>query len=355
MNETTTRAAAGGVRRGLRRRGSGVLATLALLSGSVACVSCSSMSKSRMQLELEQLGKNASLTGGLERLPFEADLGEGRQAYELVYHHAAARNPKPGYDGVPVVLVHGTPSTLYSWSELVHGGAGFAGLAQTRDVYAIEVIGHGIAPGDAAPYSFERCARYVSAAIRALGLARVELVGSSYGGEFVWRATLNDPELVESLVLIDSSGYRRADDDWLPEEVEMRENSLAKIGWLINSPDRIETALQPHFDVIPPDRTQEFFLVCENAGNWAAMVDLARDENGDREDELKDLQARTLVLWGADDFAYSLEDYGRRFAADIPRAELVVMPETGHYPHEQRPAEVVRILNAFFDSEDSRP
>ena len=40
-------------------------------------------------------------------------------------------------------------------------------------------------------------------------LERVHLVGSSYGGEFVWRAALNDPDLVAGLVLIDSSGYER--------------------------------------------------------------------------------------------------------------------------------------------------
>ena len=130
----------------------------------------------------------------------------------------------------------------------------------------------------------------------------------------------------------------------------MRENSLAKIGWMLNSRERIETALTPHFDGIPPDRTEEFFLVCENSTNWKAMIDLARDENGDREAELADLNAPTLVLWGEGDVAYPLEIYGKRFARDIPGAELVVLPDTGHYPHEQRPAEVLRAMESFFSS-----
>jgi pimeloyl-ACP methyl ester carboxylesterase len=107
--------------------------------------------------------------------------------------------------------------------------------------------------------------------------------------------------------------------------------------------------------VIPPDRVEEFFLVCENAHNWKAMIDLARDENGERQDELGDIQAPTLVVWGADDIAYPLEVYGERFAREIPRAQLAVLPETGHYPHEERPAEVVRLLSGFFDSLASQP
>lgn len=325
-------------------------ATALLLAGA-----CSSLPKSKLEQRLRGLDKNAAL-GELQRKPFIADLGDGPQELELVYHHAAAADPQ---DSAPVVLIHGTPSTLFSWTELIYGATdgpeqtGFAGLAATREVYAIEVIGHGLAPDNPSPNSFERCARFVAAALRELQLEPVHLVGSSYGGEFAWRAALNEPELIASLTLIDSSGIQRRQQDWLSEEIVMRDNSLAKIGWVLNSRERIESALAPHFRVLPPDRVEEFFLVCENADNWKAMVDLARDENGEREAELGELEPRTLVLWGAEDLAYPLEVYGQRFASVIPRAKLVALPDCGHYPHEERPVEVVRVLSDFFDTRGS--
>lgn len=316
------------------------------VAGAVVVSSCGSLSKPGLERELRALAKNRPV-GELRRLAMDADLGDGPRTYELVYTHVPATRAD-ARDATPVVLVHGTPSTLFSWVEIVHGGEGFAGLAQDRDVVALEMVGHGVAPGDAAPYTFERCARFVNAAIRALGLGRVHLVGSSYGGEFAWRAALNDPASIASLVLLDPSGYPRADGDWLPEEVEMREHPLAKLGWLLNSRERVETALAPHFDPIPPDRVDEFFLVCENRANWCAMIDLVRDEDGARAGELTSLAVPTLVVWGAEDIAYPLEDYGQRFAADIPGAELVVIEEAGHYPHEARPAAVVEALADFF-------
>jgi pimeloyl-ACP methyl ester carboxylesterase len=325
-----------------------------LIATPLVVAACSSLPKGKLELRLAELGKNSSI-GTLDRLVFSADLGDGAQSYELVYYHVASSSgDAAGPPRNPVVLVHGTPSTLYSWSELIHGvegsalRAGFEGLAKDRDVYAIEVIGHGIAPEVSGEISFERCARFVSAAIRGLGLDQVQLVGSSYGGEFVWRAALNEPELVESLVLIDSSGVRRRDADLLPEEVEMRDNPLAKIGWVLNSRERIDVALAPHFKGVPPDRTEEFFLVCDNASNWKGMVDLARDENGDREDELAQISMPTLLLWGGDDIAYTPSYYAQRFADLIEGAELTILPGIGHYPHEQAPAQVVGILEEFF-------
>jgi pimeloyl-ACP methyl ester carboxylesterase len=335
---------------------SGVALGAALLASS----SCGSLDKQTLEDRLLARPKNKPLGElGLRRtvlrLP-EAGAphaDNGGEPLALVHLFAPAREPDPAR--LPLVLVHGTPSTLFCWSELVAGGADFEGLAARRDVHLIEVLGHGLAPTEPSPHSFERCARYVGAALRALDLERVHLVGHSYGGEFCWRAALNDPDRIASLTLMSSSGFTRRPGDWLPEEEAMRESALAKLGWRLNSRERIAKALRPHYRAIPPDRVEEMYLVASNAGNWKAMVDLARDENGTREDELRSLGVPTLVLWGADDVAYPLDVYGRRFASTIPVAELAVVDGTGHYAHEERPAAVLAELERFLDAREQAP
>ena len=132
----------------------------------------------------------------------------------------------------------------------------------------------------------------------------------------------------------------------------MRENSLAGWGWLLNSRSRIESALAPHFREVPPERVEEMFQICRNAHNWRAMVDLARDENGDRAAELPALLTPVLLLWGADDLAYPPATTAQRFASDLPDARLVVLPATGHYPQEERPERVVEELRRFFAEQE---
>jgi pimeloyl-ACP methyl ester carboxylesterase len=145
-----------------------------------------------------------------------------------------------------------------------------------------------------------------------------------------------------------SSGFPRADDEWFPEEVKMREMWLAKLGWLLNSRDNVRGALQPHFQVpVPDDHVEEVFLMCENRDNWRAMIDLARDENGTRAGELSRLHQPTLLLWGAQDSASRPETVAERVRATLPSARLERIEGAGHYPQEEKPAEVARAIAAF--------
>lgn len=320
---------------------------VAIVAAGTLSLSCTSISKQRLEVQLSELDKNRPVAeSGLQRGELELDHDGESISMEFVYHHAPALEPREGT--IPLVLVHGTPSTLFAWSEVIYGTPDFEGFRTDRDVYAVEVVGHGLAPGDLAPYDFDVCARHVIAMAKALGIERMHLAGSSYGGEFVWRAALEDPERVASIVLLDSSGYERREEDWLSEEVQMRESSLADFGWMLNSRDRITAALEPHFGTVPPGRVDEFYLVCSNAHNWKAMIDLAKDENGTRATEIPLITQPALVVWGSNDIAYPPDVYATRFVDDLPRGELLLLEDTGHYPHEERPEQVVPALREFF-------
>ena len=295
------------------------------------------------------LDKNAPLrAAGVEVVRFTARLDDTDVATAM----PVVRIPGTG-DVPPIVLVHPTPHSMATWTEVVFGGERdgerFDGLAGgAAEVVLLDVIGHG---GTAArlpgPCTFQLCSDWLGQALDALGLAGVCLVGQSYGGEFCWRLAVDRPELVRSLVLIDSAGVPRRDGDWLSEEKVMRSTSLAKLGYALNSRERIRGALAPHFrEPVSADRVAEVFLVCENPTNWRAMVDLCRDENGERVADLARVTQPTTVVWGADDVAYDPAHYAQAFVERLPDARLVEVPACGHYPQEERPREVIRAIRA---------
>jgi pimeloyl-ACP methyl ester carboxylesterase len=60
---------------------------------------------------------------------------------------------------------------------------------------------------------------------------------------------------------------------------------------------------------------------------------------------IKTIEVPTLILWGADDPAISVE-HGRRLHQDIHNSSLVIIPYCGHNPHEEAPkASLKAILN----------
>ncbi|MFN0241803.1 MAG: alpha/beta fold hydrolase [Planctomycetota bacterium] len=304
---------------------------------------CTSMNKQEIERRLLALEKNAPVrAAGLQTLDAEVTLAGERVRARYHFHRAGQR-------GRPVVvLVHGTPSSLFTWTELVHGGPRFAGLAEDFDVVALDALGHATTRTQLERYSFQACADWVSGFLDALDLRDVTIVGQSYGGEFAWRAALDRPERVARVVLMNASGVARLDDEWLPEEIKMREWKVAKWGWLFNSRARITEAVQPHFRApVPAERLEEYFLVCENADNWHCMIDLARDENGTRADELATLRQPVLLLWGERDIAYRPERFAAEFARRLPNGRVVLVPDAGHYPHEECPTDVVREIRAF--------
>jgi len=326
----------------MRRATKLTLVLIALGASLLAVGGCSSMKKSEVEARLLALEKNRPVRdAGLQVRAAEATIAGERTAVEYRWHQA-------GTSGPIVVLVHGTPSSLVTWTEVVHGGVGYEGLAQSCRVYALDVLGHGTTRTEFSPYSFQACADWVGGFLDMLDLRDVTLVGQSYGGEFAWRCALDREQRVSRLVLMSSSGFERRDDEWLPEEVQMRERSLAKIGWLLNSRDRLRPAIDLHFASPSPDeRIEEYFLVCENSENWHAMIDLARDENGSRSADLARMKQPTLLLWGERDIAYRPERFGKLFAETIPGARFVSVPGAGHYPHEEQPAFIARALAEF--------
>jgi pimeloyl-ACP methyl ester carboxylesterase len=110
--------------------------------------------------------------------------------------------------GEPLVLL---PGGLMAIEEMM---AIAAPLAKHRQVVALELQGHGHSADTDRPLSFETSGDDVAAVIAALGLARADVVGLSFGGAVGLRAAIQHPDRVRRLVVI-SSGYARS--GWYPE------------------------------------------------------------------------------------------------------------------------------------------
>ena len=82
-------------------------------------------------------------------------------------------------DGPPLLLVHGLGSTRRAWDPVL------ARLAAEREVIALDLPGHGGERAEQDSNCFAGLARSLEAYLDDAGLAGVDMVGSSLGGQLV--------------------------------------------------------------------------------------------------------------------------------------------------------------------------
>ncbi len=96
--------------------------------------------------------------------------------------------------GRPLVLLHGAYMTIDAMGEIVPG------LAESRQVIAVELQGHGRTADVARPLTYEQMANDVAALLRHIDIASVDVFGYSMGGGVAFQLAIRHPELVRKLV-----------------------------------------------------------------------------------------------------------------------------------------------------------
>ena len=103
--------------------------------------------------------------------------------------------------GRAFVLVHGFTGSRDDWREVLPR------LAARGRTVAPDLRGHGGStnPGESAAYSIDQLVADLSGFLDALGMPRIDLLGHSMGGMVALRFTLDRPERVASLILMDTA------------------------------------------------------------------------------------------------------------------------------------------------------
>jgi pimeloyl-ACP methyl ester carboxylesterase len=116
-------------------------------------------------------------------------------------------------DGEPLVLLHGAFMDIESnWSALR------GDLAQTHEVIAVELQGHGRTPDRNEPLSYEGMADDVAALLSDLEISSASIMGYSMGANVALQLAIRYPDSISSLVLISPSA---SDKGHAPEHKSM--------------------------------------------------------------------------------------------------------------------------------------
>ncbi|MFI4936344.1 MAG: alpha/beta fold hydrolase [Caulobacterales bacterium] len=255
------------------------------------------------------------------------------------------RDEGPRNDPHPIVLIHGTSSSLHTWEGWV------AALKGRHRVVSFDLPGAGLTgPFLDDDYRIEHYTRFMEGLLDQLGIKHATLVGNSLGGRIAWETTLARTDLADRLVLIDPRGYPgEAGAD--PIAVKIAE--LPVVGPLIIEHITPRSLIEKSLDnaygdprKLTPDLLDRYYELILRAGNRRALILQIQQESYADSERIKTIATPTLILWGGLDHIVPAPD-AERFHDDIARSQLVVFDQLGHVPQEEDPARTVRALEDF--------
>ncbi|MGW4237755.1 alpha/beta fold hydrolase [Streptomyces sp. NPDC004749] len=236
----------------------------------------------------------------------------------------------------PVVLVHGAGSCSAMWYPNTPD------LSAERPVYAIDTPG---CPGRSVQrepiHQPERAARWLDETLAGLGLDRVHLVGSSYGGWLVLNHVHREPGRVASATLLDPGGLEKV--------------GLRFFVWIFVSlfatwapkalRPRLASWLEQPVLIVPELRTMVSAAVRAYRIRRPAPLPLS-------DDELATIRTPLYLVLGRRSLLVHPRRQVERVPRLVPAARAEIIADTGHGPQIDHAEETNRRMLDFMASVD---
>lgn len=234
----------------------------------------------------------------------------------------------------PIVLVHGAGSCSAMWYPNT------AALSADRPVYALDTPGD---PGRSVQrepiHQPERAAQWLDEALAGIGLDRVHLIGSSYGGWLALNQAHRRPGRLASVTLLDPGGLEKVG---LRFFVWIFASLFATFAPKALRP-RLAAWLEQPVLIVPELRTMIRSGVRAYRIRRPAPLPLS-------EDELRTIRTPLYLLLGKRSLLVRPQHQVERVPRLIPGARAEIISNTGHGPQIDHAEQINSRMLSFMDS-----
>jgi 2-hydroxy-6-oxonona-2,4-dienedioate hydrolase len=241
-----------------------------------------------------------------------------------------------------ILFIHGLGSSADRWLDIPDA------LSKYYHTIAVDLIGFG---GSDKPvnvsYTIEKFAEFILEFIDKIGLngddGKITLVGHSLGGYIAVEFAIRNKELIEKLVLIDSSGFLKGPTPLLEQylyaaKYTSYDNVRSVFEQLLSQPWRVLPAVINTFiaRINSPGAKYAFESAYKNS--TTTQIDLSRLKS------IEDIP--TLIIWGKNDNLIPIEHIDL-FKQVLKKHKVEKIEDAGHAPFAEKPAIICEILLAF--------
>ena len=280
------------------------------------------------------------------------------KAGDVSLHYHEAGSPTDLGGGLPLVMLHGGGPGASAWSNFGRCLEPFA-----ADFRVLLVDQPGFGGSDKPPiegHFFTYAADKLAAFLDELGLERVHLLGNSLGGGTATRFALNHPKRVGRLILMGPGGLQQ--NLFSPDPTEgikrlyefggdpTRERMRAFISTMVHNQDLVTDEL-----------VDERLASATAPGSREAMASMGASfmqpetfEEGFLWRDAYKIRQHTLLTWGREDRVNPVDGafLGLKL---IPRAQLHIFPNCGHWAQIEAADDFHAVSRAFLAQHRERP
>ena len=242
--------------------------------------------------------------------------------------------------GEPLLFIHGLGSSTRDWERQV------AFFCRRYQVIAFDVRGHGQSDKPPGPYSVQLFTADAAALIKSLGLDRVHVVGISMVGMIAFQLAIDAPNLVKSLVIVNSGPefVTRTFKERLgilQRLLVVRLLGMGKMGEVLGK-RLFPRPEQKHLRRVLIERWAEndkraYLASFRAIVGWSVVAHLG------------EIGCPVLVV--AADQDYTPVSFKEAYAAKLPHAELAIISDSRHLSPIDRPEEFNEALLAFLSKQ----
>jgi pimeloyl-ACP methyl ester carboxylesterase len=250
-----------------------------------------------------------------------------------------------------LLLIHGMAGSSQTWRAVIPQ------LSRKYRVVAPDLLGHGQSAKPRGDYSLGAFAVWLRDLLDELGISRATIVGQSLGGGVAMQFVYQHPDYCQRLILI-SSGGLGPDVGWT---LRLLSAPGAELIMPIIAPKPVLTAgnkLRSWFEAagLSSPRGAEVwsayasFSDAETRQAFLRTLRSVVDYRGQAVSALNRLhmaaELPAMTIWGDQDRIIPV-DHAYAAQAARPESRVEVLEGVGHFPHVERPSEVVDLIDDF--------
>lgn len=243
-------------------------------------------------------------------------------------------------EGDPLLLIHGLGSSTRDWEEQVPV------LSQKYKVITIDLRGHGQTDKPKGPYSMRMFAEDIAELLKNLGINSIHILGISLGGSVAFQLTVDYPDLVKSLIVVNTGIEVRVDSFKMRLEVFKRTFIVKLVGM-----KKMGEVLAPRLFKKPEQEDLRKKLIERWAENdkKAYLAAFYAFKGWSVRDQLSKINFPTLVIGSDED--YALSSVKEEYTALIPNARFIEIKDARHAVTMEKPKEFNEIVMNFLSEQ----